>query len=77
MIALFRKRKDGLQDKHILYKPVDITQLDQAAISRSFARLFSTDDGRTVLSYLQSQTLDRALTARRMNKSATAKASEP
>jgi len=63
MFNLFNKPKSGLNESALIFKPVDISRLEQAAIARAFARVFSTDDGRTVLSYLQAQTLQRALSA--------------
>jgi hypothetical protein len=38
-----------------------IAKSEQKAVARSFARLFSTEDGKRVLSYLQHITCNRAM----------------
>lgn len=44
------------------YRPY-ISRLEQREIERLFARLFSTEDGKTVMSYLQHITFERVLGA--------------
>lgn len=62
-MSLFRKPDNGLSDQHMLYRAVDTSRLEQDQIARAVARLFSSDDGRIVLSHLQALTFQRALMA--------------
>lgn len=45
------------------YELAEKTNFDQSSVERAFARTFSTDDGKIVLSHLQSITFQRALGA--------------
>lgn len=66
MLRLFIKSKP-----EYVYEAVDadrINRLDQAAIARSFARAFSSEDGKTELAYLQATTFNRALNAEASNE---------
>ena len=46
-----------------VHKPQDRNRSELREVEKAFARLFSTDDGRKVLSHLQSITFERALGA--------------
>lgn len=46
-----------------VYKPLSASKSELRDIERSFARLFSSEDGQRVLAYLQVMTFQRALSA--------------
>src|SRR5262249_1700099 len=48
-------------DKDLVYALPEPRRMEMGNIERSFARLFSTTDGRQVLGYLQAVTFQRAL----------------
>lgn len=48
-------------EKGLLYKASEPAANEMRDIERAFTRLFSTDDGQKVLSYLQVMTFQRAL----------------
>ncbi len=50
-------------EKDLMYRSVQPNRIEQRDIERAFARLFSSDDGRKVLAYLQATTFHRALGA--------------
>ena len=58
MLNLFSKAHIS----NIDFQAVDTSRLEQQEIARAYARLFRSDDGRTVLSHLQALTFQRALT---------------
>lgn len=64
MFEVFKKQEplpiDEMQGG-VVYKTIDPAKIEMRDIERTFARLFSTDDGMKVLSYLQVITFQRAL----------------
>ncbi len=48
-------------ERDFIYNPPDLSKLEQRAVEKTFARCFSTEDGRTVLAWLQTMTFHRAL----------------
>ncbi len=52
-----------LPHKGLVYSAAEPPKNEMRDIERAFARLFSTEDGRKVLSYLQAVTFNRALGA--------------
>jgi hypothetical protein len=51
----------SLAEKDYVYAPPEPGRMEMGDVERSFARLFSTTDGRQVLGYLQAVTFQRAL----------------
>lgn len=61
---MFSKTKDSLsntQESGFVYVPPSSAQMETREIEKAAARLFASDDGRRVLSYLQTVTFNRAL----------------
>lgn len=50
-----------LEEKGFVYETPSPARMEMGDVERSFARLFSTTDGRNVLGYLQAMTFQRAL----------------
>lgn len=65
MFNLFKKSNAVFSDAEqgILYPPYLKSAVDKKEIERTFTRLFLTDDGQKVLSYLQLITFHRAMGA--------------
>jgi hypothetical protein len=51
----------AMGEKNLVYSPPEPRRMEMGEVERSFARLFSTNDGRQVLGYLQAVTFQRAL----------------
>lgn len=51
----------SMQSNDLVHRAADPGKSEMKDIERAFARLFSTDDGRTVLAHLQMMTFHRAL----------------
>jgi hypothetical protein len=49
------------EQKNLVHKTCEPGRLEQRDIERTFARLFSTEDGKKILSYLQVITFHRTL----------------
>ena len=62
MLNLLRKLKTDYSDaeKGMLYAPYVTARADKKDVERTFTRLFLTEDGQKVLSYLQLITYHRA-----------------
>lgn len=63
---MFNRKTNTLNDAKeagFVYLPPISCQVEQREVERAAARLFSTDDGQRVLSYLQTVTFCRALGA--------------
>lgn len=52
-----------LTERNFIYSLPDLSRFELRDIERTFARVFSTDDGRKVLAHLQAITFQRALGA--------------
>ena len=64
MKNLFRRAPlAGVNNRHVAAQGVDVSHMDQEHLARAFARAFSSDDGRIVLSHLQAITFQRAFAA--------------
>lgn len=64
MLDLFKKPEVPPADpgqKGLVYAPLDVGKMEMRDIERTFARLFASQDGQKVLSYLQVITFHRAL----------------
>ena len=48
-------------ERGLVYSPSEPSKMEMRDIEKSFARLFTTDDGQKVLSHLQVMTFQRAL----------------
>ncbi len=59
MFSVFNHKYDP---RRIEISNVDVSRLDQKEIAKSFARLFTSEDGKIVLSHLQAMTFQRSLT---------------
>lgn len=60
---IFKKYEMPLSrsEEGLVYTPSETGRIELRDIEKSFARLFSTDDGKKVLAYLQVMTFHRAL----------------
>lgn len=57
MLNLFKQRSDG----DYVYDALQAVKFDQRDMERTFARVFSSDDGRKVLAHLQVMGFHRTL----------------
>ncbi len=59
---MFLKQKHPLTpvERGIAYSPDALNKMEQRDIEKSFARLFTSDDGQKVLAHLQVMTFQRA-----------------
>lgn len=57
MLSLFKQTNNG----DLIYDALKTVKYDQRDIERTFARLFSTEDGRKVLGHLQVMSFHRTL----------------
>lgn len=63
---LFHKQKKsslGEDRSTLIYEGLSIERAEKKDIEKCFARLFSSDDGRKALAYLQHMTFQRALSS--------------
>lgn len=63
-LDVFNKEKPlpiSAAEKGLVHSPVEPNKMEMRDIEKSFARLFSTDDGQKVLAHLQVITFQRAL----------------
>lgn len=60
---MFKRQSEPGNDPQssYVYRPPDPPNLELREIEKCFARLFSTDDGKRALAYLQAITFQRAL----------------
>lgn len=63
MFKAFVRQPSQLAGKGLVYSLPEPAKLEMREIEKSFARLFTTDDGRRVLAHLQVITFQRALGA--------------
>lgn len=64
MFTLFKKDElphATLVEKGLVHSPIEPNKMEMRDIEKSFARLFSSDDGQKVLAHLQVMTFQRAL----------------
>jgi hypothetical protein len=63
MFKVFVRQPSQLTGKGFVYSMPEPAKFEMREIEKSYARLFSTDDGRRVLAHLQVITFQRALGA--------------
>ncbi len=63
MFKAFARPPSALASKGLIYSLPEPPKPEMREIEKSYARLFSTDDGRRVLAHLQTITFHRALGA--------------
>ncbi len=62
-------RKNDLKSKGYVYITPEPVRMELREVEKSFARLFSSEDGKRVLSHLQAITFQRALGAESSDQS--------